>query len=257
LADRIVELGVAETISTETVRQTLKKNDLKPWLKQQGCIPSVDSEFVWRMEAVLDLYAQPYDPLEPVICFDETNKPLTKETRTPLPMEPGQPERYDYEYERNGTANLFLFFEPRSGWRHVEVTERRTKPDFAHPMKALVDIHRPDARQIHLVIDNLNTHSPKSLYETFSAEEARRITKKLVFHYTPKHGRWLNQAEIEFSILQKQCLDRRIPDTPTLTTEIGAWEDERNDAQATIRWMFQVENARTKLERLYPSQLSG
>jgi len=209
------------------------------------------------MEAVLDLYAQPIDPLEPVICFDETSKQLTKETRTPLPMEPGQPQRYDYEYERNGTANLFLFVELQTGWRHIEVTERRTKPDFAHQMKALVDVHRPDARQIHLVLDNLNTHSPTSLYETFPPEEARRIVKKLVFHYTPKHGSWLNQAEIEFSVLQKQCLDRRIPDASTLTSEVGAWEEERNAAHAQIQWMFQVENARTKLHRLYPSPLSG
>jgi hypothetical protein len=164
----------------------------------------VDSEFVCRMEDVLDLYAEPEDPSEPVICFDETNKQLTKETRTPLPMEPGVPERFDYEYERNGTANLFLFFAPKTGWRHVEVTERRTKVD-----------------------------------------------------YTPKHGSWLNQAEIEFSLLSRQCLDRRIPDRETLSKEVAAWEMIRNTDKAKIKWLFRVENAREKLQRFYPSQLPG
>ena len=209
------------------------------------------------MEDVLDLYEEPEDPDEPVVCFDETNKQLTKETRTPLPMEPGVPERYDYEYERNGTANLFLFFVPKTGWRHVEVTERRTKKDFAHQMKALVDVHCPEARRIHLVLDNLNTHSPASLYEAFPPEEARRIARKLVFHYTPKHGSWLNQAEIEFSLLSRQCLDRRIPDRETLTIEVAAWELPRNTNKAKIHWMFKVEDARTKLQRFYPSQFSG
>ena len=206
------------------------------------------------MEDVLDLYAQPPDPEEPVICFDETNKQLTKETRTPLPLEPGQPERYDYEYERNGTANLFLFYAPATGWRHVEVTEHRTKKDFAHQMKALVDVHLPRSRRFHLVVDNLNTHPPASLYEAFEPEEALRIAKKLVFHYTPKHGSWLNQAEIEFSVLSKQCLDRRIPDRETLKAEIAAWEADRNEQGVKIHWMFKVEDARTKLKRLYPSQ---
>ena len=209
------------------------------------------------MEEVLDRYAEPEDPLEPVICFDETNKQLTKETRTPLPMGPGQPERFDYEYERNGTANLFLFFAAQTGWRHVEVTERRTRVDFAHQMRALVDVHCPEVRRIHLVLDNLNTHRKASLYEAFPPEEARRIAKKLVFHYTPKHGSWLNQAEIEFSLLSRQCLDRRIPDRETLVNEVAAWERDRNADKAKIKWMFKVEDARTKLQRFYPSQVSG
>jgi hypothetical protein len=220
-------------------------------------ISEIDEEFVYRMEDVLDLYAKPLDPSEPVICFDETSKQLTKETRTPLPMEPGQPERYDYEYERNGTANLFLLFQPLGGWRHVEATERRTKIDFAHQMKVLVEAHFPEAERIHRVMDNLNTHSLASLYLAFPPEEARRIAERLVVHHTPKHASWLNQAEIEFSVLSKQCPDRRIPDRPTLQEEVAAWERERNRAKAKVNWLFKVEDARQKFERSYPSILPG
>jgi len=204
------------------------------------------------MEGVLDLYAEPYDPKRPVVCFDETSKQLLSEVQSPLPMEPGQPERFDYEYRREGAANLFLFSEPLAGWRHVEVTEHRTKADFARQMKALVDGYHPQAEVIRVVCDNLNTHSPSSLYEAFPPGEARRITQKLEFHYTPKHASWLNMAEIEFSLLSRQCLDRRIPDTVTLRREVAAWEGDRNQAKAKINWMFKVENARTKLKRLYP-----
>ena len=204
------------------------------------------------MEDLLDLYAEPYDPVRPVVCFDETSKQLLSEVHPPLPMEPGKPGRVDYEYRREGTANLFLSFEPLAGWRHVEVTEQRTKVDFARQMKALVDVHYPEAEVIRLVCDNLNTHSPASLYEAFPPEEARRITQKLEFHYTPKHGSWLNMAEIEFSLLSRQCLDRRIPDDPALKAEVGAWEGDRNQAKAKINWMFRVEDARTNLKRLYP-----
>lgn len=209
------------------------------------------------MEDVLELYALPLDPLEPVICFDETNKQLTKETRTSLPLEPGEPLRYDYEYERNGTANLFLLFQPLAGWRHVEVTERRTKVDFSHQMKALVDTHFPHAKRIHLVMDNLNTHSLASLYAAFEPAEARHIIRRLVVHYTPKHASWLNQAEIEFSVLSRQCLNRRIPDRHTLREEVAAWEAERNQAETQIHWLFKVDDARKKLERFYPSELYG
>jgi hypothetical protein len=205
------------------------------------------------MEDLLDLYAEPYDPARPVVGFDETTKQLVGETRVPLPLEPGSPERFDYEYERRGTANLFLLCQPLAGWRHVEVTERRTKFDFAQQMRALVDRHFPDAERIRVVLDNLNTHTPAALYEAFAPAEARRILRKLEFHSTPVHGSWLNMAELEFSMLSRQCLGRRIPDRDTLATEVAAWETARNEQRATISWQFTVEDARTKLHRLYPS----
>jgi hypothetical protein len=216
-------------------------------------IPTVGADFVWRMEDVLDLYAEPYDPARPTVCFDETSKQLIAETRLPLPMEPGKPERVDYEYERNGTANLFLVTEPLRGWRHVDVTDRRTKHDFAQQMRDLVDRHFPDADRIRVVLDNLNTHTPGSLYEAFAPDEARRILRKLEFHYTPVHGSWLNMAELEFSMLSRQCLGRRIGDRHTLVSEVAAWETARNAQRATIRWQFTVLDARRKLHRLYPS----
>ena len=205
------------------------------------------------MEDLLDLYAEPFDPTRPVVGFDESSKQLVAETRLPLPLEPGHPARFDTEYERNGTANLFLFVQPRGGWRHVEVTARRTKDDFAHQMQALVDRHFPHATVIRIVMDNLNTHTPAALYETFSAAEARRILRKLEIHYTPVHGSWLNMAELEFSMLSRQCLARRIPDRDTLSTEIAAWQTARNEQRATITWQFTVDDARRKLHRLYPS----
>lgn len=205
------------------------------------------------MEDVLDLNAEPYDPERPKVNFDETSKQLIKETRTPLPPQAGAVAKYDYEYERNGTANLFMFVEPQAGWRHVAVTDRRTKVDFAYQMRWLVDEQYPLAKVIRVTLDNLNTHQPSSLYEAFAPEEALRILKKLEFHYTPKHASWLNMAEIEFSVLQGQCLDRRIPDQETLVKEIAAWEKKRNAQQATIDWRFSVEDAREKMKRLYPS----
>jgi transposase len=216
-------------------------------------IPTVGADFVWRMEDVLDLYAEPYDPTRPTVCFDETSKQLVAETRLPLPMEPGKPERVDYEYVRKGTANLFLVAEPLTGWRHVEVTDRRTKHDFAQQMRELVDRHFPNADRIRVVLDNLNTHTPGALYEAFAPEEARRVLRKLEFHYTPVHGSWLNMAELEFSMLSRQCLDRRIGDRDFLTTEVSAWENARNEQRATIHWQFTVHDARRKLHRLYPS----
>jgi DDE superfamily endonuclease len=213
----------------------------------------VSAEFVAAMEDVLEVYAEPYDPRRPKVNFDETNKQLINETRLPMPAQPGQPQRYDYEYERNGTRNLFLVVEPQAGERHVHVTEQRTKVAFAHEMQWLVDICYPDAEVIRVVLDNLNTHRIASLYEAFEPAEARRIARKLEFHYTPKHGSWLNMAEIELSVLQQQCLERRIPDEDTLKRAIAAWEHQRNAAQATIDWRFSVTDARKKLERLYPS----
>ena len=213
----------------------------------------MSAEFVAAMEDVLDLYEEPYDPKRPKVNFDEASKQLIAETRMPLPAKPGKPEIYDYEYQRNGTRNLCMFCEPQAGWRHIAVTEHRTMQDFAHQMQWLVDERYPEADVIRVVMDNLNTHKPASLYEAFEPVEARRLLKKLEWHYTPKHGSWLNMAEIELSILQGQCLDRRIPDEAMLTREITAYEDARNAAQATIVWRFTTTKAREKLHRLYPS----
>jgi len=205
------------------------------------------------MEDVLDLYAEPYDPKRPVVCFDETSKQLVGETRSPIPAKRGRRERFDYEYERNGTRNLFMCCEPLVGWRHVEVTERRTMVDFAHQMRWLVDTAYPKVEKIRVVLDNLNTHRLASLYQTFEPKQAGRIRKRLEFHHTPKHGSWLNMAEIEFSVLSKQCLNRRIGDEGTLKREIAALETERNQAAATIHWRFSTEDARVKLQHIYPS----
>jgi len=204
------------------------------------------------MEDVLDLYAQPYDPRRPVVCFDEKIVQLIAETRIPLPAKPGQPERFDYEYKRNGTRNLFVYFQPLAGWRHIEVTEHRTKIDFAHCMKYLVDECFPNAEVVRIVNDNLNTHSPASLYEAFEPAEAKRILDRLEFHYTPKHASWLNMVEIDIGILSEQCLDDRIPDEDTLQREVGAWETSRNERRATVNWRFSTSDARVKLKRLYP-----
>ena len=205
------------------------------------------------MEDVLDLYAEPYDPKRPTVTFDETSKQLIGETRPPLPAQPGHPARYDYEYKRNGTRNIFLFCEPQAGWRHVAVTAQRTMEDFAQQMKWLVDERYPHAEVIRVVLDNLNTHKPGSLYETFSAAEAHRLRQKLEFHYTPKHGSWLNMAEIELSVFARQCLQRRIATETTLTQELAAVETARNTARATIHWQFTTTEARVKLVHLYPS----
>lgn len=205
------------------------------------------------MEDVLDLYAEPYDPRRPKVNFDETSRQLLADVREGLPPEPGQPARADYEYQRNGTRNLFIHCEPQTGWRHVVVTEHRGNVDFAQQMKYLVEERYPQAEVIRVVLDNLNTHKPASLYEAFAPEEARRIVKKLEFHYTPKHGSWLNMAEIELSVLQRQCLNRRIPDEETLRRELAAWEQQRNEAKAMIDWRFSITDARDKLKRFYPS----
>ena len=215
--------------------------------------PQANAAFVCAMEDVLDLYHEPYDPLRPVVCFDEGTKQLIGETRTPLPMQPGEPQRYDYEYERHGTCNLFMFSEPLAAWRQVEVTARRTKLEYAHCLKYLADERYPQATVIRLVQDNLNTHSPASLYEAFAPEEARRLTQRFEFHYTPVHGSWLNTAEIELNVLNNQCLDRRIPDKQTLCQEVAAWNADRNQRAASVNWQFTTQDARIKLKRLYPS----
>ena len=204
------------------------------------------------MEDVLDVYQRPVDPRRPLVCFDELSKQLTQEVRTPLPPIPGHPARFDTEYERNGVANLFLWTAPLLGRRHVTVTERRTRLDWAEVIRELVDVHFPEAERIVLVLDNLNTHEPASLYEAFAPAEAKRLWDKLELHYTPKHGSWLNVAEIELSALGRQCLDRRIPDRPTLQAEVAAWVSERNDDGAAVHWRFTTAGARIKLHRLYP-----
>lgn len=204
------------------------------------------------MENVLEAYEQPYDPNRPLVCMDETNKQMVKETRQTMEAQPGQPERFDYEYERNGTANIFMFCEPLQGWRHVNVTDRRTKVDFALQIKELLEVHYPDVDCVRLVMDNLNTHAPASLYEAFEPSEARRLLERLEIIHTPKHGSWLNIAEIELNVMARQCLDRRIPNKLTLHREIAAWESPRNSDQTPVDWQFTNDDARIKLRRLYP-----
>jgi hypothetical protein len=204
------------------------------------------------MEDILDLYAEPFQPAYPVICFDELPYQMVSETQLPVPMQTGKPLRYDFEYRREGTCNLFLLLQPLAGWRHIQVTARRTKQDFAWCMQDLVEIHFPQAEKIRGVLDNLNTHSPAAFYEAFPPDQARRLTKKLEFHSTPEHSSWLNMAEVEISVLTEQCLDRRLGSLMIVVKEVGAWEAERNAARATIDWRFTIPNARDKLKKLYP-----
>jgi DDE superfamily endonuclease len=205
------------------------------------------------MEDTLEVSHRPYSSTHVLVCIDETSKQQVKETRAPLPGQVGKPRRYDYEYERNGVSNLFMLFAPLEGWRHVKVTDRRTNVDFAHCLKDLVDMHFPQAQKIVLMSDNLNTHKPAALYEAFSPQEARRIIEKVEWHHTPKHGSWLNMAEIELRVLQRQCLDRRIPDQEMLTREVAVWEHKRNQDAVKVNWRFTTEDARIKLKKLYPS----
>jgi DDE superfamily endonuclease len=236
----------------------LKKNELKPWLRKQGVIPpQANAEFVCALEDVLEVYTRPYDPARPVVCRDEISKQLVAETRTPLPAEPGQPERVDYEYERCGTANLFLTCEPLAAHRHVTVTQQRTAVDFAAEVRDLLEVRYPQAERVVLVMDNLNTHQPAALYQAFAPAVARSLIERLEIHHTPKHGSWLNMAEIELSVLSRQCLDRRIPDADTLTQEVAAWEQARNTNARPVNWRFTTPDARIKLKRLYPSIQDG
>ncbi len=217
------------------------------------CIPpKQNAEFVCAMENVLEVYQRPYTPAMPVVCMDEASKQLVAETRAPLPVAPGQPPGFDYEYERCGTANLFMFTEPLAGWRHVAVTDRRTKTDWAEQIRELLDVHYPDAQRITLVMDNLNTHRVASLYEAFEPAEARRLIERLDVVYTPKHGSWLNIAEIELNVLSRQCLSRRIDKKTFLRSEVAAWEADRNQTQTGVNWQFTTPDARVKLKRLYP-----
>lgn len=252
LADAMVELTEHAGLSRETVRRRLAENDLKPWRKDMWCIPKVDGEYVARMEDVLDLYAEAPDPHRPVVCFDESPTQLIGEVRQPIPAQPGQLERYDCEYRRNGTVNLFVFLDAHRPWRKVKVTDRRTNQDFATCMRELVDVHYPKAPLIRVELDNLSTHSAGALYDALPAPEARRVLKRLEFHHTPKHASWLNMVEIEIGVLRGQCLDRRIDDKQQLVSEIAAWERLRNHSQARFKWMFTTEKARKKLGRAYP-----
>lgn len=252
LAGELVRMTNHPTLSRETVRRRLAENKLKPWQQKMWCVPKVDAEYVARMEDVLDLYAEPANPKEPVVCFDESPTQLIGETRCPTACAPGKPARVDYEYRRNGTANLFVFLNAHSPWRHVKVTDSRTNQDFAACMRELADVHYPEAERIHVVLDNLSTHSEAALYQSFSPDEARRILRRIELHHVPKHASWLNMVEIEIGVLKEQCLDRRISDKPTLVREIAAWERQRNLSGARIRWMFSIEKARAKMARAYP-----
>lgn len=215
--------------------------------------PQANAEFVWRMEDVLDLYTRPYDPDYPLICMDEVSKQLLAHTRPSLPARPGQVERVDYEYERRGTANLFLFCEPLAGKRWLAVTKRRTRVDWARQIKELVEVHYPKAKKIILVCDNLNIHSPASLYEAFPPAQAKRLGERIEMHHTPKHGSWLNVAEIELSVLSRQCLGQRTADMDSLRAQVTAWQERRNDHGGAVNWRFTTADARIKLKRLYPS----
>jgi transposase len=252
LAGAMVKLTEHEDLSRETVRRRLAENDLKPWRRDMWCIPQVDGEYVARMEDVLDLYAEQPDPKRPVICFDESPTQLIGEVRQPIPAQPGQLERYDCEYKRNGTTNLFVFLDVHRPWRKVKVTENRAAVDLAACMKELADVHLPKAERIRIVLDNLSTHSAGALYQAFPPYEARRLLRRLEFHYVPKHASWLNMVEIEIGVLRGQCLDRRIASQEQLVSEIAAWERQRNASGARIKWMFTTEKARDKMGRTYP-----
>jgi len=252
LAGEMVRLTSHETVSRGTVGRRLAEMTLKPWQEKMWCIPKLNAEYVAQTEDVLELYGEPPDPLCPVVCFDETPRQLIGEERVPIRAEPGKPARVDYEYVRNGTANVFMFVDVNRPWRHAKVTDQRTCIDFAECMRELVDEHYPEAERIRVVLDNLSAHSAAALYQAFEPAEARRILSRLEFHFTPKHASWLNMVEIEIGVMVAQCLDRRIPDKQMLLREVAVWERRRNAEKARINWMFTVDRAREKLGRVYP-----
>jgi len=256
LADALVRLTEHDSISRETVRRRLAENDLKPWRREMWCIPQVDGEFVARMEDVLDLYAEPADPKRPVIRFDETPIQLIGEMRQPIAAEPGQLERHDCEYKRNGTANLFIFLDPHRPWRKVKVTNSRAATDFAACMRELTDIHFPEAERIRVVLEISPPTRP--VRSTRPSPPAKRdgCCARLAFHYIPKHASWLNMVEIEIGVLRSQCLDRRIDTREALVSEVNAWERRRNASGASIKWMFTTDKARAKMGRAYPQPIS-
>jgi transposase len=252
LANEMVRLTIHDSVSDETIRRRLGELQLKPWQEKMWCIPKVDAEFVARMEDVLALYAEPADAKRPVVCFDETPRQLIGEERVPVRAEPGKRARFDYEYVRNGTANVFMFVDVNRPWRHAKVTDQRTCIDFAECMRDLVDEHYPEAEKIRVVLDNLSAHSAAALYQRFAPAEARRILSRIEFHFTPKHASWLNMVEIEIGVMVRECLSRRIAEKATLISEIASWERRRNREGARIDWMFTVDRAREKLDHAYP-----
>ena len=252
LESKVVELGIVEAASDSTIQRVLK-NALQHRCKYWVIPPKASGAFVAAMEDVLSVYTRPHDPDRPLVCLDETSKQLVAESRSPMAVRPGSPTRVDYEYTRNGVANLFMMFAPLEGWRHVKVTDRRTAIDYAHVLRDLADVHFARAKTITLVQDNLNTHAAASLYEAFPAAEARRLVERFEWHYTPKHGSWLDLAESELGVLASQCLDRRIPDKQTIIDQVAAWVRERNKNHAGAEWHFTTNDARIKLKSLYPS----
>lgn len=252
LADKVVELELIDRISHTKVGDILKDNELKPHLKRQWCLGKLTALFLWRMEDILHLYEQPYDPKRPLICVDERPCQLLGDVLVPLPMEPGKPKREGYQYKRNGVCTIFIAFEPLTGKRIVQVRKRRTKKDYAQFMKYVAETHYPDAESIIVVQDNLNTHNPSSFYEILSPEAAFALAGRFEMHYTPTKASWLNMVEIELSILAKQCLDRRIDNIKTLEREVMAWVEQRNAKQATVHWQFTKLKARDKFKRFYP-----
>jgi transposase len=253
LANALVEVIEHPSVSRETIRRRLDDNDLKPWQKKMWCIANIDGEYIARLEDLLDLYAEPHDPKRPVVCFDESPIQLIGEVRVPITPKPGKRYRYDSEYKRNGTANLFVMVDANRSWRKVKVTDRRANQDFAVCIRDLVDIDYPDADKVRVVMDNLSTHTASAIYQTFPAAEARRILRRLEFHYTPKHASWLNMVEIEIGVMRRQCLDQRIDSCTKLETEVRAWERRRTASGARIRWMFSTDQARVKMAESYPT----
>lgn len=256
LAEQLVVRTGHSEISRETVRRRLHENQLKPWQKKMWCIPSIDAEYVARMEDVLELYSARPGAGEAVVCFDETPYQVIGETRKSWPMAPGKAERIDYEYRRHGCANLFVHLDVHRGWRHVQVTERKTALDFARCMHDLALVHYRDATKVHVVLDNYAAHRPSALYEIYEASTARQVLQRLEFHYVPKHASWLNMVEIEIGVLMGQCLDRRIGDWSTLRSEVAHWQTQRNLDHARIKWLFDVERARAKMGKVYPQPLA-
>jgi hypothetical protein len=251
---RTGRLGVGRFAQYRNRAASVKKNDIHPWIVETWCIPpQADADFVWRMEDIIQTYQLPYDPRYPVVCFDEACKQLFGEVRPSQRPRQGKPARVDYEYERKGVCNQFMMCEPLRGWRHVKVTARRTRQDYAHCVRALVEDYYPKAKKIRLVQDNLNTHDGASLYEAFPPQEARHILDKIEFHYTPKHGSWLNMAETEIGIMNRQCLNCRLDNQKKLAAQVAAWESTRNAKNARIHWTFTLAVARQKLRKLYPS----
>jgi hypothetical protein len=253
LANALVELIEPPSVSRETVRRRLEDNDLKPWQKNMWRIAKIDGEYIARMEDLLDLYAEPYDPKRPVVCFDESPIQLIGEVRVPIRPKPGKRYRYDSEYKRNGAANLFVMVDANRSWRKVEVTDRRANQDFAVCMRSLADVDYYDADKIRVVMDNLSIHTASAIYQTFPAAEARRVLRRPEFHYTPKHRSWLNMVEIEIGVMRRQCLDQRIDCRAKLETEVRARERRRTACGASIRWMFSTEQARAKMTKSYPT----